>query len=490
MSRKKTKEEVIADAMAVHGNRYVYDEIEYVNNHTPIKIICKLHGPFWQRPIDHISNKQGCPICGRILATNKNSKPFSQFEEEARIVHGDKYEYDANTYTTALKKMRIICPEHGEFWQTPAHHLDGVKCPMCARIEKGIKKRKTFEEFISCARKVHGDKYSYNDTNYQGNKTPIMITCPIHGEFLQRPNDHLEGKGCPHCGHTISKAEEEIYQFLCQFISSDDIIRHDKNVLNGLEIDILLPTFKLGIEFNGLRWHSEKFNKNKNYHVDKTNLAESKGYHLVQIFEDEWIEHKDIVLNKLRHFIGKDGDKVRIGARKCLVEPIKKDLAMDFLSKYHIQGFAGSTIYLGGYYNGELMAVMSFKQEQPDMWNLTRYASNTDYLFPGLASKMFKQFIKDKNPLEVKSFLDRRWSHCNGNVYDRMGFKLVETLAPDYRYIDGNERKHKFGFRKNTLHKKYGVSLDLTEKEMTEQLGFERIWDCGLYKYVWTKAEN
>ena len=133
---------------------------------------------------------------------------------------------------------------------------------------------------------------------------------------------------------------------------------------------------------------------------------------------------------------------------------------------------------------------MSFKQEQPDMWNLTRYASNTDYLFPGLASKMFKQFIKDKNPLEVKSFLDRRWSHCNGNVYDRMGFKLVETLAPDYRYIDGNERKHKFGFRKNTLHKKYGVSLDLTEKEMTEQLGFERIWDCGLYKYVWTKAEN
>lgn len=74
-------------------------------------------------------------------------------------------------------------------------------------LKKESKKRKTFEEFISCARKVHGDKYSYNDTNYQGNKTPIMITCPIHGEFLQRPNDHLEGKGCPHCGHTISKAE-------------------------------------------------------------------------------------------------------------------------------------------------------------------------------------------------------------------------------------------------------------------------------------------
>lgn len=489
MALKKTKEQIIKEAKAVHGDRYIYDEVEYVNNHTPMKIICKIHGPFWQKANCHINGKQGCPICGREKATSKNSKPFSQFVEEAKKVHGDKYRYDESTYTTALKKMRMICPDHGEFWQTPAHHLDGVKCPMCARLEKGIKRRKTFGEFINCARKVHGAKYTYNDTNYQGNKTPITITCPIHGEFLQRPNDHLEGKGCPHCGHNISKAEEEIYQYLCQYIPSDNIIRHDKKLLEGLEVDILLSNYQLGIEFNGLRWHTEKFHKDKYYHVQKTNLAESKGYHLIQIFEDEWVEHKDIILNKLRHFIRKDGDKERIGGRKCHIEPISVKLAKEFLTKYHIQGFGPSTVYLGGFYNDELMAVMSFKQEQTDMWNLTRYASNTDYILPGLANKVLSYFIKNYNPTEIKTFLDRRWSHSNNNLYDKMGFKLIETETPDYRYVDGYERKHKFGFRKQILHKKYGLPLSMTEKEMTQQLGFERIWDCGLYKYIWKRSD-
>ena len=216
MSRKKTKEEVIANAMAVHGDRYIYDEIEYVNNHTPIKIICKLHGPFWQRPIDHISSKQGCPVCGRILATNKNSKPFSQFEEEARKFHGDKYEYDVTTYTTALKKMRIICPKHGEFWQTPAHHLGGVMCPMCASIQRRNKLRKTFEQFVEDARKVHGDKYIYND-DYRGDKAYIMVTCPKHGEFRTKPNWHLNGEGCPDCGckfYITASAKDSIFQEL------------------------------------------------------------------------------------------------------------------------------------------------------------------------------------------------------------------------------------------------------------------------------------
>lgn len=489
MSIKKTKEMFIVDAMKIHGEKYIYDEVEYVNNRTPIKIICKIHGPFWQQPISHISGKQGCPICGRQRAVSKNSKPFSQFIEEARKVHGDKYMYDENTYTTALKKMKIICPIHGEFWQTPAHHLDGVRCPECAKIERGKKRRNTFEEFVKCAREVHGDKYIYNDTNYQGNKAPINITCPIHGNFSQRPNDHLEGKGCPHCGHNISKAEEEIYQYLCQYISSDEIIRHDKKLLEGLEVDILLPNYQLGIEFNGLRWHTEKFHKDKYYHVQKTNLAESKGYHLIQIFEDEWMEHKDIVLSKLKHFICKDGDKGRVGGRKCHIEPISVNLAKEFLTKYHIQGFGSSTVYLGGFYHDELMAVMSFKQEQSGMWNLTRYASNTDYILPGLANKTLSYFIKNYNPTEIKTFLDRRWSHSGNNLYDKMGFKLVETENPDYRYVDGYERKHKFGFRKQILHKKYGLPLSMTEKEMTQQLGFERIWDCGLYKYIWKRSD-
>ena len=121
------------------------------------------------------------------------------------------------------------------------------------------------------------------------------------------------------------------------------------------------------------------------------------------------------------------------------------------------------------------------------MWNLTRFATNTNYSLPGLANKLFKYFTKEYNEsiVEVKSFLDRRWSFGKTNVYDKMGFKLVEIEKPDYRYVVGNKRMHKFGFRKQRLNKLYGLPLSMTEKEMCEKLGFERIWDCGLYKYVW-----
>jgi hypothetical protein len=148
-----------------------------------------------------------------------------------------------------------------------------------------------------------------------------------------------------------------------------------------------------------------------------------------------------------------------------------------------------STAYYGAFYGDILVGVMTFKQEKQGMWNLTRFATNTDCRLPGLANKIFKQFIKDNNPIEVKTFLDRRWSHCSENLYDKMGFKLEETLPPDYRYVVKNQRLHKFGFRKQILHKKYGLPLSMTEKEMTEQLGFYRIWDCGLYKYVWKRND-
>ena len=164
---------------------------------------------------------------------------------------------------------------------------------------------------------------------------------------------------------------------------------------------------------------------------------------------------------------------------------VSKTLAEPFLTTYHIQGFVTSTAYYGAFYGDILVGVMTFKQEKQEMWNLTRFATNTDYRLPGLASKIFKQFIKDNNPMEVKTFLDRRWSHCNENVYDRMGFKLVETLAPDYRYVVRNQRVHKFSFRKQNIAKKYNLPLTMTEKEMVEQLGYYRIWDCGLYKYIW-----
>jgi hypothetical protein len=95
---------------------------------------------------------------------------------------------------------------------------------------------------------------------------------------------------------------------------------------------------------------------------------------------------------------------------------------------------------------------------------------------------------------EVKTFADRRWTMwAEDNLYTKLGFKMVQTMKPDYYYynkkVDGTKRFHKFGFRKQILHKKYGLPLTMTETEMTRELGYDRVWNCGLFKYVWKKKD-
>ena len=125
---------------------------------------------------------------------------------------------------------------------------------------------------------------------------------------------------------------------------------------------------------------------------------------------------------------------------------------------------------------------------------LTRFASDYHYICQGVGGKLFNWFIKNYKPLEVKSFADKRWTlDKNCNLYTKLGFKLVKELNPDYEYVlDSNpsKRMHKFNFRKSILSKKYNLPLTMTESEMTKELGYSKIWNCGLYKYVWIKKET
>ena len=484
--KANTKEGFIEKATEIHGNKYDYSKVEYVNNRTKVCIICSDHGEFWQTPANHLRG-QGCPSCGREERKKKRSKTTLQFIKDAQQIHKNKFSYKKVEYVNNLTKVCITCPEHGDFWQRPADHLNGCKCPECAKKEGGEKGRLTLEEFKEKAIEVHKGKYNYDNVEYVNYDTKIKIICPTHGEFWQSPDAHLQGAGCQKCAYVLSKAEDDINSFINNECSIKTITKDRSLLGKKLECDILVPSHELGIEFNGLRWHSEQFNKDKNYHLHKTELAESKGYHLIHIFEDEWLEHKDLVLNKIKHILECDKDNIVVGARNCIIKTINKFEAETFLNTYHIQGFAPATVYYGGFYDGKLVSVMTFKQEKKDIWNLIRFATVTNYRLPGLASKTFKQFINDNNPIEVKTFLDRRWSHCTSNLYNKIGFELEKTLPPDYRYVVKNQRIHKFNFRKEILHKKYGLPLTMTEKEMTEKLGFYRIWDCGLYKYVWKR---
>ena len=194
---KYTKETFIEAARKVHGDKYDYSLVDYKGNKTKVKIICPIHGVFEQIPFNHLRGT-GCPYCaGHAPYTTQT------FIEAAKKVHGNKYSYDLVNYINATTKIKIICPEHGVFEQLPSEHLHGKGCRKCSGSEKY-----TNESFEEAARKVHGDKYDYSLVDYKDNKTKVKIVCSEHGVFEQKPITHLYGSGCPHCAGNAKHTKE------------------------------------------------------------------------------------------------------------------------------------------------------------------------------------------------------------------------------------------------------------------------------------------
>ena len=354
-----------------------------------------------------------------------------------------------------------------------------VVCPICGN---------KFEKItLSHIEKSHGMKYDEFKEKYPNAK--IMSKNMIE----QTVEAHKLCNLVVSKNRFISRYEREIRGFLTENKISFEA---NRQILDGKEIDILIDDKKIGVEFNGLKWHTEFFGRKKHgYHLDKTVTCNSHGYSLIQIFEDEYVNKRDIVYSKLSHALGLDYGKKKVMGRKCIVKPILKNEAKDFLEKYHIQGFVSSTVYLGALYGDELVCVMTLKNGniKNPYWELTRFAGKDCYRYQGVASKMFSYFVKNYEPEAVISFADRRWTlDKDNNLYVKIGFKFDSFTRPDYRYyndklkgLDRYKRFHKMYFEKKKLIRKYGFPEMMTELEMARELGYDRIWDCGLIKYVW-----
>ena len=193
--KKTTTEEFIERARKVHGDKYDYSKVEYINSRTKVCIICPEHGEFWQEANSHLKGC-GCLKCSKEKKNYYND--MESFIKDSYKVHGNKYDYSKVNFKKKNDKIKIICPIHGEFITTPHIHLLGCECPKCT----GTKKLTT-EEFIERARKVHGDKYDYSKVEYVNSKTKVCIICPVHGEFWMTPNMHLYGQECPKCSYSI-----------------------------------------------------------------------------------------------------------------------------------------------------------------------------------------------------------------------------------------------------------------------------------------------
>jgi hypothetical protein len=291
----------------------------------------------------------------------------------------------------------------------------------------------------------------------------------------------------------ISKPQQEIRNFIEDELSIITI-NNDKKSLSGVELDILVPTHNLAIEFNGLYWHTESLGKYEKYHIEKTELANINGIKLIHIFEDEWKYKKDIVKNRLRHILG--CDTTRLYARNTeikLVDSTTKDI---FLNGVHIQGTDKSSIRLGAYIGDSLVGVMTFsklrkvlgyKDINSDEYELVRFASLNVI---GLASKLFNHFTINYKPKKIISYADRRWSpESNNCVYPKLGFKFIENTKPNYWYTKNfKEREHRYNFRKDILVD-LGYDKNKTEREIMSDLGYHRIWDCGSAKFIWEVSQ-
>lgn len=206
MGKKVTKEQFIEKARKIHGDKYDYSKTNYINAKTPITIICPIHGDFEKTPDKHLQG-QGCKECSKLNFTKRVNNTES-FIIRAKEIHGNKYDYSKVNYTGTYNPVIIVCPKHGEFKQRPIDHLSGWGCSKCSG-----KHKHTTEEWIIRAKEVHGDKYDYSKANYVNAFTKVCIICPEHGEFWQRPSNHVNrGDGCRFCNE--SHGEREIRKLL------------------------------------------------------------------------------------------------------------------------------------------------------------------------------------------------------------------------------------------------------------------------------------
>ena len=484
-------------AKEIYGDTIDYSKAHYVNSRTPINLICPIHGEFQLKANDHLNNGRGCPKCGNLKKGGLKRMLKEEFVEKVRAIHGNKYDYSKVEYINNRTKVCIICPKHGEFWQEPWSHIDGHGCPKCANEKLAFEQTFTTEQFIEKAKVVHGNKYDYSHTIYQGYSNPVTIICPKHGEFQQIASYHLNGNGCQRCGleMQVSNSEIEIRDFICNILKNTEIKFNNRSVLSGhYELDIYIPSKKLAIEYDGIFWHSEAKKSDASYHLTKTEECEAKGVRLIHIFEDEWLEHEDIVKSRLSNILGLSVE--RIFARKCELREVSSSDSRDFLNANHIQGNVNAKHRFGLYYNGELVSLMTFGNLRKNLggtskegsYELLRFCNKLNTTVVGGASKLFKHFIDEYHPTEVISYADRRWS--SGRLYEKLGFEFVHNTQPSYYYVINGKRHNRFAFRKDRLIAKYGCPPEITEHEFCLSKGWYRIYDCGTLKYVWTNGKE
>lgn len=481
-NKKKDLATILQEVQEVHGDKYSLTENSiYLGTNSKLELFCnECKVPFLISP-KKCKYGQGHRDCSRARAEAGRTQTFAEFVKRSEEVFGKEvFTYYKETYRNFNSITKIGCRIHGDFEVKPVDFVSSTYgCPECSVMGRARTQQKEFAEcFVDNANVAHRNKYDYSEFIFVNYNTKGIIHCPVkaHGSFMMSPYAHLSTlSGCPKCAPTFSKAQQEV----AEYVSSLGVeIECDVKLPSGLEVDILIRSKNIAIEYNGLRWHSDQF-RPPTFHLRKTLECQSVGLRLVHIYEDEWLYKKEIVKVLLTVILGKCETKK--SARKCEIKSVSWEDYKNFNNLHHLQGVGTApSIRLGLWYGNTLVSVMGFSNRESSSGEieLVRFSSNG--IVRGAFSKLLKHSKKylPNSVTKIVSFSDLRWSV--GSVYLANGFNCISRSKPTYWYVVKSKREDKRGYQRKYLPYKLKVfDPNLSEVENCRANGLYRIFDCG-----------
>lgn len=448
----------------------------YVNNSTKLRYICD-NGHAHSITLRDWNRGHRCPYC--------NGRPIITIDVIAASMYAEGYYLISEEYINNKLPLECRCPEGHIFktnWAKWSSH--GYRCPYCyGNAKKTIEYIREVFEY---------NNYKLITDYYEGCNQKLHLICPNgHDYHVTWDNWNHNGSRCPKCNVVgTSIQENSIVEFL-KTVYKNDIVTNSYDIIPPKELDIVLPDINLAIEYCGIYWHSELAGKDRLYHLNKLNECNKKGLNLLTIFEDELIFKKDILESVLKNKAGVSKNKIY--ARKCHVKEITTLQAREFCEQNHLQGYTGSSIKLGLFYDEALVSVMTFSKQsiakgqkhKANYWELARFCNKINHQVVGGASKLLKYFERNYNWEKITSYADRRWS--DGSMYYKLGFNFEKFTKPNYWYFKNSsiDRIHRFALRKRPDEPK-----DKTGWGLRQSQGYNRIWDCGNYRFVKYKEKE
>lgn len=451
-------------------------------------------GHEWETTVaNRTHNRAGCPFCASNPKVLKGFNDLlTRFPLLAKEWDSEENDVGPGEVTPgSAKKYGWVC-SRGHKWRATVGSRTskkGARCGYCTgrRAIPGETDLATLRPDIVSQWDHSANPGLTPETTTVQSNSRVGWRCEKGHTWVASVHDRtrLDGRhtNCPTCSANIyvSRGEQEVAGFIEEAVGR---VETSFRGLKGVhEVDVYCPDLRLAVEYNGLYWHSERV-RTKRYHADKTTAVGGLGIQLIHVWEDDWVFRRPVVERMLKRKLGVS-DEPRLNARSLTYRQVSSGEASSFLEENHIQGPSGGSWRGGLFKSDELVALMLMKRRSEGKYELTRFA--TSAIVRGGHSKLLKRFIEEVNPWQIITFADRGVS--DGGLYEKSGFVKDGELAPDYMYRVGQKREHKFNYRKARFKKDPNLKYEegLTEKQLADLNGLDRIYDAGKVRWVWER---